>query len=98
VAGERDLRSPADGVWDARRTVHSMLWLLRHADAASGSPDSDRRLTKRGVRQSQAAGRALERLGVQIDVCLASPKLRALETARIATERIGVEVRVGARR
>jgi phosphohistidine phosphatase len=71
-----------------------MLWLLRHADAASGSPDSDRPLTERGVRQAQAAGRALERLGVSIDVCLTSPRLRALETARLATERLGVEVRV----
>ncbi|MDQ6775923.1 MAG: histidine phosphatase family protein [Actinomycetota bacterium] len=70
-----------------------MLWLLRHADAASGSPDSERLLTERGVRQAQAAGRALERLGVPIDVCLTSPKLRALETARLAVERIGVEVR-----
>ena len=71
-----------------------MLWLLRHADAASGSPDSDRPLTGRGVSQAQAAGRALERLGVSIDLCLTSPKLRAQETARLATERIGVEVRV----
>jgi phosphohistidine phosphatase len=71
-----------------------MLWLLRHAEAAGGSPDSERPLTERGVRQAQVAGRALERLGVWIDVCLASPKLRALETARIATERLGVEVRV----
>ncbi|HWF72176.1 MAG TPA: histidine phosphatase family protein [Solirubrobacteraceae bacterium] len=70
-----------------------MLWLLRHADAASGSPDSERPLTERGVRQAQAAGRALERLGVHIDVCLTSPKLRSLDTARLATERIGVEVR-----
>jgi phosphohistidine phosphatase len=71
-----------------------MLWLLRHADAASGSPDSERPLTERGIRQAQAAGRALERLGVWVDVCLTSPRQRALETARIATERIGAEVRI----
>jgi phosphohistidine phosphatase len=71
-----------------------MLWLLRHAEAVSGSPDSERPLTDKGVRQAQAAGRALERLGVSIDVCLTSPKVRAVETARLATERIGVEVRV----
>jgi phosphohistidine phosphatase len=71
-----------------------MLWLLRHADAVSGGPDSDRPLTERGVLQAQVAGRALERLGVLIDVCLTSPKLRALETARIATEPIGAEVRI----
>ena len=71
-----------------------MLWLLRHADAAGGSPDSARPLTDKGVRQAQAAGRALERLGVSIDVCLTSPKLRAVETARLAVEWIGAEVRV----
>lgn len=74
-----------------------MLWLLRHADAASGSPDSERPLTERGVRQAQAAGRALDRLGLRIDVCLTSPKARALETARIATERLGVQVRTDPR-
>jgi phosphohistidine phosphatase len=74
-----------------------MLWLLRHADAASGSPDSERPLTERGVRQAQAAGRALDRLGLRIDVCLTSPKARALETARIATVRLGVQVRTDPR-
>jgi len=71
-----------------------MLWLLRHAEAASGSPDAERPLTERGVHQAQLAGQALERLGVWIDVCMTSPKLRAVETARIATERLGVEVLV----
>jgi phosphohistidine phosphatase len=71
-----------------------MIWLLRHADAASGSPDEDRPLTERGVRQAAAAGRALERLAVHIDLCLTSPKRRAVETARLACEPLGVEVRV----
>jgi phosphohistidine phosphatase len=71
-----------------------MIWLLRHADAASGSPDEDRPLNERGVRQAHAAGRALERLGVHIDLCLTSPKRRAVETARLACEPLGVEVRV----
>jgi phosphohistidine phosphatase len=71
-----------------------VIWLLRHGDAASGSPDEERPLTERGVRQAQATGRALERLGISIDACLTSPKVRALETARLAAERIGVEVRI----
>ena len=74
-----------------------MLWLLRHADAAPGHPDDERPLTERGVHQAQAAGRALERLGVRIDVCLTSPKLRAVETARIVADRLGVEVRIDRR-
>jgi len=69
-----------------------MLWLLRHAEAADGSPDDERPLTERGVRQAEAAGRALASLGVTIDTCLSSPKLRALQTARSACEPLGVEV------
>ncbi len=71
-----------------------MLWLLRHAEAAEGFPDDERPLTERGVTQAQDVGRALERLGVQIDACLSSPKLRALQTAEHACAPIGVEVTV----
>jgi phosphohistidine phosphatase len=68
-----------------------MLWLLRHGDAAEGSPDAERPLTKKGEKQARAAGRALERLGVPMDACLTSPKVRAAETARIACKALGVE-------
>ncbi|HEX8976430.1 MAG TPA: histidine phosphatase family protein [Solirubrobacteraceae bacterium] len=69
-----------------------MLWLLRHAEAADGGPDDERPLTERGMRQAQDAGHALERLGIHIDACLSSPKLRALQTAQYACAPIGVEV------
>jgi phosphohistidine phosphatase len=71
--------------------VSAVLWLLRHAEAADGMPDDERPLTERGVRQAEAAGRALARLGTQIDACLTSPKLRALQTAQLACEPLGVE-------
>jgi phosphohistidine phosphatase len=71
-----------------------MLWLLRHAEAAEGAPDDERPLTERGLRQAEAAGRALARLGEHIDVCLSSPKLRALQTAERACEPLGIEVRI----
>jgi phosphohistidine phosphatase len=66
-----------------------MIWLLRHGDAAEGSPDSERPLTDKGREQSRAAGAALKVLGVKIDACLTSPKLRAADTARIACEQLG---------
>jgi phosphohistidine phosphatase len=69
-----------------------MLWLLRHADAHPGVPDDDRHLTERGIRQAEAAGSALARLDAHIDLCLTSPKQRALQTAQIVCERLGVEV------
>ncbi|MGZ4185975.1 MAG: SixA phosphatase family protein [Solirubrobacteraceae bacterium] len=71
-----------------------MLWLLRHAEAADGAPDDERPLTERGMRQADAAGIALARLETHIDVCLSSPKVRALQTAQRACEPLGVEVRV----
>jgi phosphohistidine phosphatase len=66
-----------------------MIWLLRHGDAADGSPDAERPLTDKGREQSRAAGAALKRLGVELDACLTSPKVRAAETARIACEALG---------
>ena len=70
-----------------------MLWLLRHAEAADGEPDDRRPLTERGIRQAETAGRALARLGVNVDVCLTSPKLRAVQTAERACEPLGIEIR-----
>ncbi len=71
-----------------------MLWLLRHAEAADGVPDDERPLTDRGIRQADAAGIALARLGTHIDVCLSSPKLRAVQTAQRACEPLGVAVTI----
>jgi phosphohistidine phosphatase len=68
-----------------------MIWLLRHGDAEDGSPDSERPLTEKGREQSRAVGASLKALGVEIDACLTSPKVRAAETARLACEPLGVE-------
>jgi phosphohistidine phosphatase len=67
-----------------------VLWLLRHAEAQDGTPDSERALTDRGIRQAEAAGRALAALDVHIDTCLTSPKVRAVQTAQLACESLGV--------
>ena len=70
-----------------------MIWLLRHGEAEDEAPDdASRRLTDQGRYEARAAGAALAKLGVSIDECLTSPKLRASETARIAAEPLGCEV------
>ena len=74
-----------------------MLWLLRHADAADGTPDDERPLTERGVMQAQDAGRAMAALGITVDTCLSSPKLRAMQTAQYVCASLGVEVTVDSR-
>ena len=68
-----------------------MLWLLRHGDAADGSPDAERPLTSKGEGQARAAGGALKAMGVELDACLTSPKVRAAETARLACEPLGID-------
>jgi len=69
------------------------LWLLRHGDAepGDGKADAERRLTEKGERQSRAAGGALERLGVKFAAAFTSPRVRALDTARLACDPLGVE-------
>ena len=71
-----------------------MIWLLRHGDAegGQGKPDADRELTEKGERQSRNAGKALKALGVELDICLASPKVRARQTAELACEALGTQV------
>jgi phosphohistidine phosphatase len=72
-----------------------VIYLLRHGEAEDGAgDDAARRLTEKGERQARDAGLTLRELGVGIDACLASPKVRARETARIAAEVLGVEVEV----
>jgi phosphohistidine phosphatase len=69
-----------------------VIWFLRHGEAEDGDPDFDRRLTAKGERQSRDAGAALAALGVEIELCLASPRVRARDTARLACDALGVEV------
>jgi phosphohistidine phosphatase len=71
-----------------------MIWLLRHGDAADGTPDAERPLTKKGRKQSRDAGRALASIGVKLDACFSSPKVRAADTAKLASEALGVEVQL----
>jgi phosphohistidine phosphatase SixA len=73
--------------------------MLRHGEAedGAGKPDADRELTEKGQRQSRDAGLALKALGVELDACLSSPKARALHTAELACEPLGVEVELDER-
>jgi phosphohistidine phosphatase len=69
-----------------------VIYLLRHGEAEQGSgDDAGRRLTAKGERQSEDAGKALARLGVKIDACLTSPKVRAADTAKLACQPLAVK-------
>jgi phosphohistidine phosphatase len=55
--------------------------LVRHAEAAPGDPDELRTLTAEGREQARQLGERLRADGVQPDVVLSSPLLRACQTA-----------------
>jgi phosphohistidine phosphatase len=75
--------------------IRALIWFLRHGEAESAADDdASRRLTEKGERQAVTAGTALAALDAEIDACLTSPKVRALETARIACEALGLEPEV----
>jgi phosphohistidine phosphatase len=69
-----------------------VIYLLRHGDAEGGrGDDAARRLTLKGERQAEAAGRALAALAAKPDACLTSPKVRAADTAKLACEALDLE-------
>jgi phosphohistidine phosphatase len=69
------------------------LWFLRHGEAEphGARPDEQRRLTARGEQQSRAAGSALAALELTFQLVVTSPRVRSLDTARLACEALGGE-------
>ena len=72
------------------------LHLLRHAHAGDpfewDGPDEARPLSPRGERQADRLGRFLAGVGFRTDAIITSPKVRAVQTAEIVAERLGVPV------
>jgi phosphohistidine phosphatase len=70
------------------------LYVVRHAiaeerDPAAWPDDDVRPLTERGIRRFRKAALGIERLVPTVDVMLASPKVRAWDTAVILNEEAG---------
>ena len=75
------------------------LYLMRHGIAvAAGDPsitqDSQRPLTNKGIKHISRAARGLRRLGIDFDIILTSPILRARQTADIVAATLGLESRI----
>jgi phosphohistidine phosphatase len=63
------------------------LHLVRHADAvdaAAGTSDAERPLSRRGLAQARALAVEFGRLGLRVERLATSPRLRARETAQLA--------------
>jgi phosphohistidine phosphatase len=75
------------------------LYLIRHAIAAGASAasvvmDSERALTEVGAKKMRKQALALKRMGVEFDVVLTSPLVRAHQTAEIVCEVLGCPDRI----
>jgi phosphohistidine phosphatase len=57
------------------------LLIVRHGEAAPGTPDELRRLTPAGRDSAHHLGRRLREQGIEPDAVVTSPLLRARETA-----------------
>ncbi len=72
------------------------LYLLRHAHAGNAGAwagdDAERPLSARGKDQAQRLGRLMAARGVVPDTIVASPKVRARQTANIVGDALGVGV------
>jgi phosphohistidine phosphatase len=71
------------------------LILWRHADAESGMPDDERRLTAKGVKQAERMAEWLRERLPKNAVILVSPARRAQETARALSKKFEIRSEIG---
>lgn len=72
------------------------LYFMRHGAAQDRAdpespPDPDRQLTRAGAARTREATRGLRALGVEPEAVLTSPYLRAVQTAAIAADGLGLD-------
>ncbi|HSE63993.1 MAG TPA: phosphohistidine phosphatase SixA [Thermoanaerobaculia bacterium] len=71
------------------------VWLLRHAEAQGDAPsgrDEERELTPEGLARARAVARGLAALLPPIEIVLASPFRRALQTAEPCARALRLEL------
>jgi phosphohistidine phosphatase len=65
------------------------IYLMQHGEAYAEDQDPERSLTRSGEDQIRSSGKALKKLGVQVDLIVSSPKKRARQTAEILAGELG---------
>ena len=99
-AAARNAATPTAAARAALPTGLTILF-IRHADAGDSAAwtgdDAERPLSKKGRKQSKRLGDLLDRLRVRPEALLASPRVRAADTARLIGRRIGREAKIEAR-
>ncbi|MEN7973691.1 MAG: histidine phosphatase family protein, partial [Verrucomicrobiota bacterium] len=69
------------------------LYLVRHAEAfwmKAGQRDFDRPLNDRGKHDAAEMGQKLKATGIQPEIIISSPALRATQTAEIIVRKLGL--------
>jgi len=64
------------------------IYLVRHGAAYTKEEDSERHLNSNGLIQCHLTGKALQRLDINVDLIVSSPKVRARQTAEIIAEEV----------
>ena len=65
------------------------IYLMQHGEAYTEDQDPERSLTPRGEDQIRSSGKALSKLGVDVDLIISSPKKRARQTGDIVAGELG---------
>ena len=65
------------------------IYLIQHGKAYAEDQDPERSLTPVGEGQVRSSGKALKKLGVDVDLIVSSPKKRARQTAEIMAGELG---------
>jgi phosphohistidine phosphatase len=65
------------------------IYFMQHGEAHAKDQDPERSLTPGGEDQIRSSGKALKKLGVDVDLMVSSPKKRARQTAEIVAEELG---------
>ena len=69
------------------------LYLFRHADAATQAENDDERaISTKGIKQCERVAKFCSLHRIQPDIILASPILRAQQTARSIARKLGVNI------
>lgn len=69
------------------------LYFFRHADAATQAVnDDDRAISKKGRKQCKSVATFCNRQGIKPDLILASPLLRAQQTAKPIAGKLGIQI------
>jgi len=78
-------------LYSLRAYSMKILILVRHAKSSwddTGLPDKYRPLNERGKRDAPKMGKRLAKRDVEVDLILASPAKRAIETARVFADKL----------